>query len=114
MGTEEKKRDYKDCCRLVKQKVRESKERANESWGKRVTECFKENKKMFWKVVNKVRKVRHKLECRMKDDHGDVKSSEKEVGSGLLILEKLLVSRLWRSKVELSFKKPWDDFRSKA
>ena len=23
--------------------------------------------------------MRHKLECRMKDDHGDVKSSEKEV-----------------------------------
>ena len=31
---------------------------------------------MFWKVVNK---VRHKLECRMKYDHGDVKSSEEEV-----------------------------------
>ena len=35
-----------------------------------------ENKKMSWKVVNK---VRHKLKCRMKDDYGDVKSSEEEV-----------------------------------
>ena len=58
----------------MKQKVRENKERANESWGKRVTERFKENffklplptgalaliqKKMFWKVVNKMRKVGH-------------------------------------------------------
>ena len=34
---------------------------------------------MFWKVVNKVRNLRHKLECRLKDDHGDVKSSEEEV-----------------------------------
>ena len=80
MRTEEKRRDYRDCCRLVKQKVRESKERAMKAGiSVCVTECFKENKKMFWKVVNKVRKVRHKLECCMKDDHGDVKSSEKEV-----------------------------------
>ena len=44
--------------------------------GKTVIECFKENKKMFSKVVNKEKKVRHKLECRTKDDHGDVESNE--------------------------------------
>ena len=36
-------------------------------------------RKMFWKVVNKVGKVRHKLGCCMKDDHSDVKFSEEEV-----------------------------------
>ena len=55
--TEEKKRDYRNCCRLVKQKVRESKDRTNKICGKGVTECLRENKKMFWKVVNEVRKV---------------------------------------------------------
>ena len=45
--TEEKRRNYRDCCRLVKQKVRESKERANETGVsvlqialRRIRKCF--------------------------------------------------------------------------
>ena len=60
---------------------------------------------MFWKVVNKVRKVRHKLECRMKDDHGDVKSSEEEVRQ-IIIIKILFHNKMLHSftntKVSLS------------
>ena len=49
-----------DCYRRernrVKRMVKEAKVRADERWGQKMTDNFEENKKMFWKEVNRVRK----------------------------------------------------------
>ena len=48
--------EYRKMKRMVKRMVREAKKRMNEEWTLIKVENFKENKKIFWKRINKVRK----------------------------------------------------------
>ena len=60
----------------VKRRVEVLKREANERWGARVSECFRENKKMFWKEVNCVRKRREAVEVKVKDETGELVSGD--------------------------------------
>lgn len=70
--------EYKRKNREVKAKVRELKERADERWSERVSACFRENKKMFWKEVNGVRKDKEQKVNRVKDENGVILNDKEE------------------------------------
>ncbi|XP_071512677.1 uncharacterized protein [Panulirus ornatus] len=70
---------YKRKRQEVKRKVQEVKKSANESWGERVSLNFRENKKMFWKEVNKVRKTREQMGTSVKGANGEVITSSGDV-----------------------------------
>ena len=46
----------KEYKRMKREMVREAMKRVNEEWTLSITENFKDNKKIFWKRVNEVRK----------------------------------------------------------
>uniref|UniRef100_UPI003EBE6DD0 hypothetical protein n=1 Tax=Klebsiella pneumoniae TaxID=573 RepID=UPI003EBE6DD0 len=47
---------YKEKRNLAKRIIRNAKVKSDERWGKKMTDNFQENKKMFWKEVKRVRK----------------------------------------------------------
>ncbi len=49
----QRKREYRDSKALVKRLVRESKEKADEDFGRKLSAKYVENKKLFWKEVRK-------------------------------------------------------------
>ena len=71
----EYKRQKRECERVVKQ----SKKVAAKRWGERVARNFQENKKLFWKGVNRVRKPKEQMSMRVKDANGQMLNSEEEV-----------------------------------
>ena len=73
--------EYRMKCLEVKRRLNELKKEADERWGARVSECFKESKKLFWKEVNGVRKKRESCATKMKDANGNLLSGEKEVSA---------------------------------
>ena len=73
---------YREVRRRVKRVVREEKRKADERFGRKLSECFEDNKKMFWKEVKRVRKVGEREE-RVKDVSGNV------------LVEKAAVSERW-------------------
>ena len=61
--------------REIKRRVREAKEKADESWGRKIAEGYTEKSKMFWKEVNRVRNKKEELSggkqpCNRKDANG--------------------------------------------
>ena len=50
---ERQKREYKDRNALVKRLVRESKERVDEDFGRKLSAEYVQNKKLFWREVRK-------------------------------------------------------------
>ena len=63
----------------VKRKVREAKRRAADEWGEQISRNFKENKKLFWKEVNRVRSTREGMSEVVKGANGEVITEETEV-----------------------------------
>ena len=59
---------YKEVRNRVKTVVRRVKRAADERWGRRVTENFERNKKMFWKEVKRARKGQSEREARGKSE----------------------------------------------
>ena len=70
---------YNNKKRDVKRKVREKQKRADEMYGEKLSRNFRENKKLFWRDVNSVRKVRDQMDMRIKDVNGNILSDESEV-----------------------------------
>ncbi|MCP4264721.1 MAG: hypothetical protein GY777_03945, partial [Candidatus Brocadiaceae bacterium] len=65
---------------LVKQIVKEAKRVADMRWGMRLSGNFKENKKMFWKEVKRVRKGETGSEKRVKDLNDQLLVESEDVG----------------------------------
>ena len=67
---------YKEKRRETKHRLKEAKRRADMKWGKKMTENFRDNKKMFWKEVKRGREVKSSREEKVKDADGEVKTEE--------------------------------------
>ncbi len=50
-----RKSEYKDWKKRVRELIEESKRRVDEDFGRKLSQNFSENKKLFWKEVKKVR-----------------------------------------------------------
>ena len=74
---------YKEKRNLAKRVIRNAKVKSDERWGKKMTDNFQENKKMFWKEVKRVRKGTSNREERVKDEDGS------------LLVERKAVERRW-------------------
>ena len=59
--------------------MQDCKRAANERWGARVSNCYRENKKMFWKEVNSARRKNENLEIKIKDENGNMLTKEQQV-----------------------------------
>ena len=70
---------YKEVRNLVKRRIREIQREENERWGERVSMKYKENKKMFWKEINDIKKGRIHLSGNIKDRNGSMLTGKKEV-----------------------------------
>ena len=77
--TEEKYALYKEERKTVKLKVKREKRKADERWGRKVSEKYETNKKMFWKKLKDVRKSSDSEVVRVKDENGNVVGGEQEV-----------------------------------
>ncbi|KAK3881607.1 hypothetical protein Pcinc_013953 [Petrolisthes cinctipes] len=72
-------REYNVCKRQVKRMVSESKRRVDEEFGWKLSEKFKENKKLFWKEVNRERGEGKSGSLRMKREDVVTVSRSEEV-----------------------------------
>lgn len=79
MRTNEKREVYRSICKEVKKEVKISKNRANEEWGRKVTQKFRENKKLFYKVVKEERKTKEQVVWKIKDKNGKVLEEKEKV-----------------------------------
>ena len=59
--------------------MRDKKRRADEKFGESLTASFRENKKKFWREVNRVTKTKEQLEMRVKNERGEVVTEKDEV-----------------------------------
>lgn len=50
---ERRKREYRDKKALVKRLVRESKEKVGKDFGRKISENYLENKKLFWREIER-------------------------------------------------------------
>ncbi|MCP5003018.1 MAG: hypothetical protein GY941_03575 [Planctomycetes bacterium] len=91
---ERRKREYKTCKREVRRLVRESKERVDDEFGRKLSDKFKENKKLFWKEVKKERGEGKTEQVRMKGEDGvSVSGSEAVKGVWKRHFERLMNER---------------------
>ena len=79
--TEESREEYKRSRNKMKHKVNQCKRESDESWGQKISVDFKENKKLFWRQVNEVRKPKEKMESRINDRNGCQLTEEGEVAN---------------------------------
>ncbi len=63
---EQRKREYRGSKDLVKRLVRESKERVDEEFGRKLSEEYVENMKLFWREVRKEMGGRKSEVCRIR------------------------------------------------
>ncbi len=71
--------EYKEWKKKVKEFVDESKMRTDEEFGRKLSERFLENSKLFWKEVNKERGDVGGVSLRMKRKDGMLVSKTEEV-----------------------------------
>ena len=74
-----RKNEYKERSRRVKELVRDSQRRVDEEFGRKLSEKFNENKKLFWKEVKKERGDVGGVSARMKREDGALVGSREEV-----------------------------------
>ena len=77
--SENNREEYNSKKHEVKRRVREKRGIADENLGQRLSESFKENKKLFWGGVNRERKTREQMDMRIKDADGNVVSEGRVV-----------------------------------
>ena len=58
---------------------KKEKRKADERWGRKVSEKYETNKKLFWKELKDVRKTGDSVVVKVKDGNGNVVGSEQEV-----------------------------------
>ena len=73
--------EYKRMKMVIKRMVREVKKRVNEQWTLSIAENFKENKKIFWRGVNEVRKGESLRSLSMKNSMGEELTQENDIES---------------------------------
>ena len=74
-----RKQEYKLCKRKVKQVIKESKEKVDDEFGRKLSEKFNENKKLYWKEVKKERGGCKSGSDKVKDKEGNVLSEREAV-----------------------------------
>jgi len=74
--SENNREEYKRKKQEVRRRVREKKGMADERLGQRLSENFRENKKMFWRGVNGERKTKEQMDMRIKDVDGNILTEE--------------------------------------
>ncbi len=67
-----RKSEYKDWKNRVKELIEESKRRMDEEFGRKLSQNFSENKKLFWKEVKKVRGGEKSGDVRMRGENGEL------------------------------------------
>ncbi len=76
---EQRKREYTESKALVKRLVRESKERVDEKFGRKLSEEYVENKKLFWRKVRKEMGRRKSEACRIRRSDGVIVRRSEEI-----------------------------------
>ena len=74
-----RKQEYKLCKGKVKQVIKESKEKVDDEFGRKLSEKFNENKKLYWKEVKKERGGCKSGSDKVKDKEGNVLSEREAV-----------------------------------
>ncbi len=67
-----RKSEYKEWKKKVRELIEESKRRVDEESGRKLSENFSENKKLFWKEVKSVRGGERDGGVRMRGEDGEV------------------------------------------
>lgn len=75
-----RKAEYRSWNPKVKELIRESKKRVDEEFGRKLSEKFSENKKLFWKEIKKERWGEECGSVRMKREDGVLVGSKDEAG----------------------------------
>ena len=100
VGSEQAWKRYRNIKREVKRSVRESKKRANNRWGRRLTSNFFENKKMFWKEIKQQRKEGGRREETVKDWNGQLLTKEDKVNNSGLKTSRIYYTLMMVQKLE--------------
>ncbi len=66
-----RKSEYKKGKKKVRQLIEESKRRVDEEFGRKLSQNFSENKKLFWKEVKMVRGGEGSREVQMRGENGE-------------------------------------------
>ncbi len=66
-----RKSEYRDWKNRVRELIKESKRRVDEEFGRKLSQNFRENKKLFWKEVKKVRGGERSGAVRMRGEDGE-------------------------------------------
>ncbi len=74
-----RKSEYKEWKRRVRRLIEESKRRVDEEFGRKLSQNFSENKKLFWKEVKKVRGGERSGDVRMRGENGELVRSDSEL-----------------------------------
>ncbi len=74
-----KKSEYKKWKKRVRELIEESKRRVDEEFGRKLSQNFSENKKLFWKEVRKVRGGERSGDMRMRGEDGELVRGESEL-----------------------------------
>ncbi len=86
-----RKSEYKDWKNRVRELIEESKRRVDEEFGRKLSQNFSENKKLFLKEVKKVRGGEKSGDVRMRGENGElVGRVSKTVGNTCRVLNQLL------------------------
>ena len=83
-----RRKEYKQYKRNVKQVIRESKRKVDEDFGSRLSQKFEENKKLYWKEVERERGGRKVMSSKVRDE------------DGRLVKESRAVRERWREYFE--------------
>ncbi len=71
-----RKSEYKDWKNRVRELIEESRRRVDEEFGRKLSQNFSENKKLFWKEVKKVRGGEISGDVRMRGENGEFVGGE--------------------------------------
>ncbi len=74
-----RKSEYKDWKNRVRELIEESKRRVDEEFGRKLSQNFSENKKLFWKEMKKVRGGKKSGDVRMRGEDGELVEGDSEV-----------------------------------
>ncbi len=67
-----RKAECKEWKNRVRELIKESKRRVDEEFGRKLSQNFSENKKLFWKEVKKVRGGERSGDVRMRGEDGEL------------------------------------------
>ena len=69
----------REAKKTLRRAINERTEMARNQWGRRISDNYGENRKMFWCEVNKERKIKEGISESVKDKNGRVVREKEEV-----------------------------------